>query len=206
MVRDPAGARELTNATAGRAGDAAETSLRETFAALDSGTATGTPTWTHASAHQAEAGFEDPALGWIGVRADRTAGGVHAALVPGSAEAAQELGTHMDGLNTYLTEQHTPVDSLAMAAPEARGTHHSAEQNPGDGMNQGAGQGTGQGANQGTGQNAPHQTYTEPESVSSVRMPGTDRAASVGSSVQSAAQSLPAHLQTGAGVHISVVA
>jgi hypothetical protein len=210
MVRDPAGARELTNATAGGAGRVADPPLGEAFAALDSGTATGTPTWTHASAHQAEAGFEDPALGWIGVRADRAGGGVHAALVPGSAEAARELGTHMDGLNTYLTEQRTPVDSLAMAAPEGRGTHHGAEQNLGEGMNQGTGQGTeqgnGQGANQGSGQNAAHPTYSESESSSSVRMPGIDRAASVSSSAEAAGQDAPAHLQVGAGVHISVMA
>jgi hypothetical protein len=215
IIRDPAAGRELSNPPDGSAGSAANPPLREAFAALDSGDTSGTLTWTHASAHQAEAGFEDPTLGWIGVRADRSGGGVHAALLPGSAEAAQELGTHMDGLNAYLAEQHTPVQSLAMAAPESRGANQGGEQNLNQGMNQGTGQGAGQGMNQGTnqgaGQNTPHQAYSEPESSSSVRMTGIERATAVnGGSIQANGQAAgpeaSAHLQTGGGAHISVMA
>jgi hypothetical protein len=48
-------------------------------------------------------------------------GAVHAAVVPGSAEAAQELGRQMEGLHSYLAEQRTPVESLSMASAGGRG-------------------------------------------------------------------------------------
>ena len=109
----------------------------ETFAALDSTGNKGAPTWTHASAHQAEAGFQDPSLGWVAVRALADAKGIHAALVPGSTDAAQALGTHLAGLNAYLTEQRTPVATLTLAAQESQWA--------GQGMGQGSGQNTRQG-------------------------------------------------------------
>jgi hypothetical protein len=105
---------------------------RETFAALDGDAAYGA-SWLHAGTHSAEAGFEDPALGWVSVRADMTAGGVHAAVVPGTAEAAQALGAHMAGLNSYLSDQRTPVHTLTLSAP---GGDAGFDQ----GMRQGAGQ------------------------------------------------------------------
>jgi len=109
----------------------------ETFAALDSTGNKGAPTWTHVSAHQAEAGFHDPSLGWVAVRALADAKGIHAALVPGSADAAQSLGTHLAGLHAYLTEQHTSVATLTLAA--------QGSQWAGQGMGQGSGQNTRQG-------------------------------------------------------------
>ena len=96
---------------------ARSTGLRETFAALDGPSPAGNPTWTHATPRQAEAGFQDPTLGWIGVRADISGGEVHASLVPGSTQAAEELGKQMDGIKSHLAEQHTSVDSLVMDAP-----------------------------------------------------------------------------------------
>ena len=116
-------------------------------------------TWTHASARQAEAGFHDASLGWVGVRADLNGGGVHASLVPSSVEAAAELGKHMDGLNSYLVEQHTPVDSLVMAAATERGS--SADHSLGQGMQQGAGQGGNHGANQGQSHSTQQQNHAE---------------------------------------------
>ncbi len=108
-------------------------SAHDPFVALDGTNGAGSATWIHASAHQAEVGFQDPALGWVGVRAQVDGGGVHAALVPGSADAAQALSSHLAGLNAYLTEHHTPVATLTMAAP---GNSWS-----GQSMDQGAGQG-----------------------------------------------------------------
>ena len=78
----------------------------DAVAALDAGRASPPTTWIHAGARHAEAGFLDPALGWVGVRADAVGNGVHAALVPGSADAAQVLETHMAGLNAFLSEHH----------------------------------------------------------------------------------------------------
>jgi len=112
-----------------------------TFAALDAEPAAGAPGWIHAGAHQAEAGFEDPALGWVGVRADLGAGGVHAAIVPGSAAAAQALGGHLAGLGAHLAAERIPVQSLSMAAAQGR-DGFGAENGPMQqgAMQQGAGQ------------------------------------------------------------------
>ena len=122
MARVPFGAEGTANAMTAHAGvtagAAAGTAAGETFAAMDAGTEVGTPGWIHAGGQTAEAGFQDPALGWVGVRADMSGGNVHAALMPGSAEAAQTLSGHLAGLNAYLAEQHTPVATLTMAARE----------------------------------------------------------------------------------------
>lgn len=122
------------------------TAVGDTFAALDGDNgSSAAPAWIHASAHQAEAGYQDPALGWVGVRAQVDASGVHAALVPGSVDAAQALGSHLAGLNAYLTEHHTPVDTLTLATP-ANGW---SGQGMGQGLDQGGGQGSGHAAGQG---------------------------------------------------------
>ena len=140
MARVPAGAEGTANAMTAHAGAsagaAAGTAADETFAAMDAGTEVGTPGWIHAGGQTAEAGFQDPALGWVGVRADLSGGNVHAALMPGSAEAAQTLSGHLAGLNAYLAEQHTPVATLTMAAASGGG----AETGAGQSMQQGAGQ------------------------------------------------------------------
>ncbi|MDE3188540.1 MAG: hypothetical protein KGM96_13580 [Acidobacteriota bacterium] len=115
--------------------------VRETFASLDAAVSTSAPTWIHASPHHAEAGFKDPALGWVAVRAQTDANGIHAALVPGSADAAQSLGTHLAGLNAHLAERHTPVATLTLAAQESQWA--------GQGMGQDAGQNAGQGGHSG---------------------------------------------------------
>lgn len=86
MVRDPAGAHGPAPSAPAGSGISAGTpaAAQETFSALDAGAAVGAPSWVHAGSRQAEAGFEDPALGWVGVRADLSGGSVHASLVPGS--------------------------------------------------------------------------------------------------------------------------
>jgi hypothetical protein len=144
-VRDAAGAQGTPSTATGIVGDSAGASTaaaKETFAALDAGTAIGAPGWVHAGGQHAEAGFEDPALGWVSVRADLNGGSVHAAVVPGSAEAAQALSGHLAGLSAYLTEQQTPVASLTMAAPEASGMNTGVDQSMQQGANQHAGQDT----------------------------------------------------------------
>ena len=125
LVADPGAGMQVASGThqavsmpggfAAHAGDAPVTAARETFAELDGGSAVGAPRWTHAADHQVEAGFEDPALGWVGVKADMSGGSVHAVLMPGTAEAAQVLGAHMAGLSVHLAEQHSQVSTLTMA-------------------------------------------------------------------------------------------
>lgn len=97
--------------------------LQQTFTALDSGSQDDLTTgrWLHAGRTRAEAGFDDPSLGWIGVRAELTSSGVHASVVPGSAEAAQSLGAHLSGLSLFLSEHRAPVEALTMTAPELLG-------------------------------------------------------------------------------------
>lgn len=112
----------------------AAATARDTFSALDAGTSPGTPAWTHAGSQHAEAGFRDPVLGWVGVRADVNAGGIHATLVPSSAEAAQALNGHLAGLSTHLVEQQSPVASLTMASPSESGVENGMGQR----MQQGA--------------------------------------------------------------------
>jgi hypothetical protein len=93
---------------------------RDLFAALDEDRAAATPTWIRAGAHQLEAGFQDPEMGWVAVRAHAETNGVHAALVPSSMEAAQSLGAHLSGLNAYLSDHHSSMQPVTMTAPEAR--------------------------------------------------------------------------------------
>ncbi|MGA2889676.1 MAG: hypothetical protein ABSE51_16635 [Terracidiphilus sp.] len=154
VTRELAGAHGLESAAGGpgRASTDSTTTAghRETFAALDAEGSPASSTWIHAGARRAEAGFRDPTLGWIGVRADSSGGGVHAQLVPGSAEAAQTLGGHLDGLNSYLAEHRTPVETLTLTAPESGWSGGGSGQGTGQQMQQGAGQQTGQETGQGT--------------------------------------------------------
>jgi hypothetical protein len=153
-------ARELADArgAASMAGEMATTSTaaktgpdsRETFATLDAEAASGNPTWIHTSAQRAEAGYNDPILGWVGVRADAGGSGVHAEVVAGSADAAQALGSHMAGLNAYLAEHHTAVETLTLTSSESGWTGMGSDKGAGDGMQQGTGQQTGQETAQGT--------------------------------------------------------
>jgi len=150
-VRDPAGAQ----GTAAKAGDLTEgkttaasgSTPGDPFSALDAESGAGKPAWIHAGAQQAEAGYQDPTLGWVGVRADANGGGIHAELLPSSADAAQALGSHLEGLNTYLAEHHTPVASLTLSSPSGWAGSDNSQ-----GGSQGNGQGGGQGMQQGTNQ------------------------------------------------------
>jgi hypothetical protein len=156
MAHDLSGAHGAIGKAAEPAGASASTASgpdsRETFATLDAVSATGKPILIHAAPQRAEAGFHDPALGWVGVRADTSGGAVHAELVPGSADAAQALGSHLAGLNAYLAEHHTPVETLTLSLPESEGAELGGGQSAGQGAEQGAGQGTQPGSGQQTGQ------------------------------------------------------
>ena len=138
-----------------------EPDSRETFATLDSGAA-GKPAWLHADARRAEAGFQDPTLGWVSVRADINGGGVHAELVPGSTEAAQTLGGQLAELNAYLAEHHKAVETVTVTSPESGG------------QGLGSGQGAGAETQHGTGQQSGQQTRQDssanyPVNVTSIR-------------------------------------
>jgi hypothetical protein len=152
LARAPAGVTEASGRPGGWV-DAAHAAGKEsnaltgeeTFARLDAESPSQSIHWVQAGAHRAEAGYLDPNLGWVGVRAETSGGGVHAALLPGSPEAAQVLGTHLSGLNAFLAQQHGPHATATMAAPE--------DGRSGVGAQQGNSAGGGGGRDDGPGRN-----------------------------------------------------
>lgn len=119
---DPAAsipARSPYSASTGKSANPATPSTLDTIAALDAGPASPPTTWLHAGATRAEGGYLDPSLGWVSVRADAAGAALHATIVPASPEAAQVLGTHVAGLNTYLADHHGTAAELTVAAPES---------------------------------------------------------------------------------------
>lgn len=116
---------------------AGNSSVHATFAALDSGNAGGSAAWTQTGSHAAEAGYRDPVLGWVSVRAEQDASGVHATVIPVSQDAAQSLGTHLAGLSAYLAEHNSAVNSVAITSPDAS----AAGMSMGQGMSSQSGQG-----------------------------------------------------------------
>jgi hypothetical protein len=167
---------------------ATESSSSQTFAALDANASTGAPAWIHAGAHHAEAGYQDPDLGWVGIRANLSGGGVHAQLTASSADAAQSLGSQLSGLNDYLAEHRTPVETLTLTASDGGSAGWTG--------NQGSGQGTQQNAGQQSGQDAGYAIPVSPYQSST-------------SLAEAASQSLAGangELSSSAGVHVSVMA
>jgi len=82
--------------------------------------------WTLAGIHRAEAGFEDPSLGWVSVRAQAGAGGIHAVVVPASDTAAQVLNTHLAGLNAHITTQYEHLSTVTLASSEPGSANRDA--------------------------------------------------------------------------------
>ncbi|HEX3892841.1 MAG TPA: hypothetical protein VHW46_09750 [Terracidiphilus sp.] len=111
----------------------------ELFTAMDGDAPLPAPTWTHATASHAEAGFQDPALGWVGVRSRLNAGEVHAAIIPSSATASEALSPHLAGLTTFLSEQHTPIATWTLSSPETT-TLQTGEQGTGQNAHRDRGQ------------------------------------------------------------------
>jgi len=102
----------------GSAGDSV--TPHQAFEALDRTGNGPVANWVHTSSQRAEAGFQDPALGWIAVRADQNAAGVHATVLPATTEAAQSLGSQMAGLTAHLSEAHASIASLSLGTGEGR--------------------------------------------------------------------------------------
>jgi hypothetical protein len=120
------------------------------FDGIDSGgTSTPLQSWLRADAHQVEAGYQDPALGWVEVRARDGAGGVHATLTPATQDAAASLGEHLSGLSNYLVERETPVAQIHLESVSfmSGGSGH--------GHNTGAGGEAGQGSHYSSNQVSP---------------------------------------------------
>ena len=196
----PAGARSAASLAvdfaAGSASAIGTVKVGETFDALDSAATLADPSWVHAGAHKAEAGFEDPSLGWVSVRAESGGGKVHAEIVPDSSDAAQALSGHLAGVHAYLAEHHTTVETVTVAAPESR----SAAMAGGHGAGEASQQGTGHEGGRQTGEQTAQTTGSGIPSISSrSSMPD----ATSGSSTLRDADSEA--VATG-GIHISVMA
>lgn len=212
MMRDPSGQRGAGSAAgnAGGRGDArGGPTPGETFAALDADSGAVQPTWIHAGAQQAEAGYEDPTLGWVSVRADMSGGGVHAELVAGSADAAQALSGHMEGLSAYLADHHTPVETLTLSSPQSGWSGMGGQAGSGQGMQQDSGeQGAGQQAAQQAGQGVDSGFRTSPVSspVSSPVQLASGAAATAELAAWPGGLDAGAQAGTSGGAYISVMA
>jgi hypothetical protein len=102
--------------------------------------------WIHADTRRAEAGYLDPSLGWISVRAEAVEGGLHATLVPTSDATAQFLGSHMSGLHVFLSECQMQHATVVLAGSDQRSNGFTASAD-----SQGTGQGS-PGGDRGTNQ------------------------------------------------------
>jgi hypothetical protein len=200
LVRNPdllSGEQNSTEARSGSRAASDASAASETFAAIDNA-ARDASSWTHLGPHRAEAGIQDPTLGWIGVRADGSAGQVHATLMPGSGDAAEALSGHMAGLNTYLADAHISLQSLHIAQPEGRNAASNASQDQSQGLGQGSNQSMSQNPGQENAQ-APSRAFAPGESSTAASV----RAAEP---VSTENFSRPASLTELSGGHISVMA
>ncbi len=100
------------------ASDPHPTAPPEPFVTIDAGDNTAAK-WVLAAGHRAEAGFQDPSLGWVSVRAQAGAGGIHAALIPSSDVAAQVLGGHLAGLNAHMANQYEHLNPVTLSTSDA---------------------------------------------------------------------------------------
>jgi hypothetical protein len=175
---------------------------RETFLAMDAlgREALPAPAWVHAGTQRAEAGFNDPALGWVGVRAETGSGSIHATLVPGSEDASAVLSSHLAGLNSYLAEHHGQVEPVTVGSAD-----HGR---PGAGVEHGAGGGTQADGRRGgevpEGSSAGHAATTVSAREAGDRNPAGNAAAL--DSRSEAGSQTPAAGFRPRGVHISVMA
>jgi hypothetical protein len=109
-------------------------STADAFAALDAGSTAPAHSWIQAGTHHAEAGYLDPSLGWVGVRAQTSGDSLHASILPGSGEAAQALGGHLAALNSFMADHHGPSSTVTLTTPDQAqsqsGFGHSSEGSP----------------------------------------------------------------------------
>ncbi len=133
--------------------------IREPFAAIDAGMNDGAARWIHADSHQAEAGFQDQSLGWVSVRAQAGAGGIHAAVMPSSDAAAEVLSGHLAGLNAHLASQYEHMNAVTLSNPATGWNNHEMGREPA--------QRDGRGPSDGAQQQSPE--YSGPASSRPVR-------------------------------------
>ena len=80
------------------------------FQRLDSGEAPAT--LLHSSAHQIAVGVHDPALGWLEVQTQSSAGHISATLTAASTDAHANLTAAMPAITQFLADRNVPLHSL----------------------------------------------------------------------------------------------
>lgn len=132
---------------------------QEPFAMIDTIPVHAGAGWTLAGTHRAEAGFQDPALGWVAVRAQEVGGTIHATIVPAASEGVQALSDHLPALIAHMASQSPHLDTISISTSDAT---------------------TGWGRNDGQGQ-GPHQQHQEqkpPDDERADRIPFSTESAS----------------------------
>jgi hypothetical protein len=97
-------------------------------------------------------------------------------------------------LNAYLAEQHTPVESLTLAAPESRSAEAGTDQSASQGMHPG------------TGQNSGQDGYAQPQSNTQAGSPANTVTVLPEISAQASGLDGTGQAARPGGVHISVMA
>ena len=70
------------------------------------------PTLLHSSAHQIPVGVHDPALGWLEVQTQSSAGHISATLTAASTDAHANLTAAMPAITQFLADRNVPLHSL----------------------------------------------------------------------------------------------
>jgi hypothetical protein len=107
------------------------------FAAMDAGRNDGAVRWILADSHRAEAGFQDPSLGWVSVRAQAGAAGIRAEVMPGSEAAAEVLSGHLAGLNAHMASHYEHRNAVTLSAPGTGWNSHDTGRDPTQGNGRG---------------------------------------------------------------------
>jgi hypothetical protein len=100
-----------------------------TIEALDGSLSIAEPRWIQTGGRRAEAGYQDPSLGWVSVRAEMGSGGVHASVIPSSNDAAQVLNAHLSGLEAHLANSHLSMHPVTISLSQ----ESQVSSGPGDG-------------------------------------------------------------------------
>jgi hypothetical protein len=137
--------------------------VSETFEAIDAQDQIPASQWTLSGSRRAEAGFQDPSLGWVSVRAQAGTGGIHATLVPASDVAGEALNTHLAGLNAHVTPRYEHLNPITLASPDvAMNGQDAAEHSP---------QRDGRGSHQSEAQQSQNSQTPRTDTVQSISSP-----------------------------------
>jgi hypothetical protein len=120
---------------------------RNPFLAMDSEGSVSIQQPSPTGVSQLMVGHQDPALGYIELRAHLDGSGVHASLGTQSTAAGEALAGHLGSLTNWLNDRHTPVESLTVLGFNSQ--HDSSSSHRRDSGANGVTDGHGAGANTG---------------------------------------------------------